>query len=301
MKQDVLPLWQNNGQVIAVAHRGGNAAGPNKENSLAAVEAAVRLGYSWFETDVVTTSDDVLIAIHGKSLLQKHPDKNMPSRSAIQSMSYSQVKRYLKIGGEPPARLIDLIASFPGTKWFIDRKTALTVEPLIKLMKDPAIDLNNISIGSVGIHSQARTKAIVSAVKQARGENVSVSLNPFSRLSYALLAATDIDCKQLKLRDRLALDAVKGIFLQPDLKKAIKLTYCDSLHVPYDWISFSTNFIELAHSFGLKVASWTPNAIEDIKMSVAKNVDAVMSDNISLLKQVILTDSPNNQSVLGVE
>ncbi len=56
----------NTGQVIAFAHRGG-AYHPDiegLENTLAAFEHAVALGYTHLETDVQTTSDGVLLAFH---------------------------------------------------------------------------------------------------------------------------------------------------------------------------------------------------------------------------------------------
>jgi glycerophosphoryl diester phosphodiesterase len=60
-------FWDDIIAPVLVAHRGGDAAGIEKENSLAAFQAAYDLGYRWFETDVVTTKDGQLLAIHGVS------------------------------------------------------------------------------------------------------------------------------------------------------------------------------------------------------------------------------------------
>src|SRR5207244_2808004 len=51
---------------IAFAHRGGADEAP--ENTLAAFEAAVALGYGYLETDARLTADRVLIAFHDTAL-----------------------------------------------------------------------------------------------------------------------------------------------------------------------------------------------------------------------------------------
>ena len=51
---------------IAFAHRGG--AGEAPENTLAAFELAVALGYTYVETDAHITRDGVLVAFHDERL-----------------------------------------------------------------------------------------------------------------------------------------------------------------------------------------------------------------------------------------
>ena len=53
---------------IPFAHRGGAAVGD--ENSMAAFERAVALGYRYLETDVHATKDGVPVAFHGHPLLE---------------------------------------------------------------------------------------------------------------------------------------------------------------------------------------------------------------------------------------
>src|SRR4051812_45931263 len=61
-----LDAGRDEGAVLAFAHRGG-AHHPDVrglENTLAAFEHAVALGYGYLETDVHTTFDGVLLAFH---------------------------------------------------------------------------------------------------------------------------------------------------------------------------------------------------------------------------------------------
>ena len=55
---------------IALAHRGGAEEGP--ENTMAAFENAVRLGFRYIETDVQVTRDGVALAFHDERLERVH-------------------------------------------------------------------------------------------------------------------------------------------------------------------------------------------------------------------------------------
>src|ERR1039458_2794644 len=63
--RDVHPFLNQSGP-IAYAHRGG--AGEAPENTLAAFEIAVTLGYRYLETDAHVTRDGVLVAFHDDRL-----------------------------------------------------------------------------------------------------------------------------------------------------------------------------------------------------------------------------------------
>ena len=75
----------------AFAHRGGAARTP--ENSWTAFEYAVKLGYSYLETDARATSDGRLMAFHDRTL-----DRVTDGSGPIGSRAYQEVKA-LRVGG----------------------------------------------------------------------------------------------------------------------------------------------------------------------------------------------------------
>ena len=70
---------------LAFAHRGGAAEAP--ENSWAAFEHAVSLGYRYIETDVRTTADGVALTIHDPTL-----DRVAQQPGVLRKMRWAQVQ-----------------------------------------------------------------------------------------------------------------------------------------------------------------------------------------------------------------
>jgi glycerophosphoryl diester phosphodiesterase len=88
----------------AFAHRG--FAPDGAENSLAAFERAVALGYRYLETDVRVTADGVALAFHDASL-----DRVTDRRGRIADLPWSQVRRARIAGREPIPLLADRTGS----------------------------------------------------------------------------------------------------------------------------------------------------------------------------------------------
>ena len=148
-------FWDDAVFPLAVAHRGGDGAGIEKENSLAAFQAAYDLGYRWLETDVVPTSDGKLLAIHGRGF-QRHPNKDMPSRLKVQRMTYAEALDNIRVGGEKLVTLNELLDAFPDVKFFLDPKTLKAAPALARTLIQRPHDLNRVWVGSFIPFNNAR-------------------------------------------------------------------------------------------------------------------------------------------------
>ena len=107
----------------AFAHRGGAAHAP--ENSWTAFEHAVKLGYSYLETDARATSDGRLMAFHDRTL-----DRVTGGSGAIGARTYREVSALRVAGSEPIPLIEDLLGAWPGARFNIDLKD----EPGIALL-----------------------------------------------------------------------------------------------------------------------------------------------------------------------
>ena len=128
--------------VLAFAHRGDGEAAP--ENTAAAFESAVMLGYRYLETDVHCTLDGVLIAFHDDRL-----DRVTGEKGKIRELNYPAVARARVMGREPIPLMEDLLGNFPDTRFNIDPKSDAAVGPLIEI-----ISVRRPMTGSASVHSQ---------------------------------------------------------------------------------------------------------------------------------------------------
>lgn len=255
-------FWQNVKAPILVAHRGGDAVGLEKENSLAAFTAAYKLGYRWFETDVVSTKDGVLLAIHGRGY-QLKPNKDLPYRLALQRRSYAELKSNLLVGGEQLITLEELLDAFPDVRLFIDPKTNNSVKPLTSFLVNRPQDLNRVCIGSFSVR---RTRTVKKSVEQETGTLIATALlgMPSGWLIYR---------------------AASFRILRGLARKYVRYQGVQSVHVTHTWAR-NRSFINYAHELGLKVAVYTPNRETDIQVALSSNVDVIMSDRVRLLRSL---------------
>jgi len=113
---------------LAFAHRGGAAEGA--ENTVAAFERAVGLGYTYLETDAHATSDGVLIAFHDHTL-----DRVTDRRGRISELPYRTVKQARVHGVHEIPLLEDLLGTWPEIRFNIDVKEAAAIAPLAEAIR----------------------------------------------------------------------------------------------------------------------------------------------------------------------
>jgi glycerophosphoryl diester phosphodiesterase len=234
---------------IAVAHRGGNAAGQAKRNTLAAFQAAHRLGYEYFETDVINTKDGRVIIAHGAMFSLTARLRGTFKIDLLQNLTYRQIKSSLKVSGEQIPLLEDLLLKFPTKKFFIDPKTDEVVEPLAKL------------VGSLGVQE----RVCLGSFRYGRVLKLRQLLG--GKGHFALIIGRNNWLKYL-----------------PGLKTG-RLKHIEAVYMHHSFVS--RPMLRLVHSKGLKALIWTCNSPLSIKNAVRCGADGVIADRIDLLKDVL--------------
>ncbi|MGA1436834.1 MAG: glycerophosphodiester phosphodiesterase [Ilumatobacteraceae bacterium] len=149
--------------VLAFAHRGGLSEAP--ENTLAAFQHAVELGFTYLETDVHLTSDGVLVAFHDPDL-----ERTCGIDGKINDLSWDAISEARVDGTHPIPQFVDLLDSFPHARINVDCKSDEALQPLISLLSERDC-LDRICVGSF---SDRRLRA----VRRAFGNRVCPRLGP---------------------------------------------------------------------------------------------------------------------------
>ena len=234
--------------ILAFAHRGGALDFP--ENTAAAFEAAVAMGYRYLETDAYATRDGTLISFHDDRL-----DRVTDRSGMIADLDYADVAKARISGSEPIPLLEDLLASFPETRFNIDPKHDSAVAPLIAAIRRTGA-LERVCIGSF---SGAR----IERMRAALGPRLCTSLGPWAtaRLrfsSWGLPAGgfSKFGCAQL-----------------PVAQSGIRL--------------IDTALVARAHAAGLQVHVWTIDDPSDMSRLLDLGVDGLMTDRPAVLKDIL--------------
>jgi len=229
------------GVPIAFAHRG---ACPGKENTLAAVRWVLGLGYGYLETDVRVTRDGVAVLLHDPTL-----DRVADRSGAVADLPWAEVAR-ARIGGEPVARLEDLLGEFPDLRVNIDVKTPAAIGPLVAAVgRTGAVD--RVCVGSFSDRS-------VAAARARLGARLCTSLGP---------------------RGVLALRV--GSLRRP-------VAGCAQVPVRFGPVPvLDRRFLAAAHRRGLPVHAWTVNAPAEMHRLLDLGVDGIMTDDAVALRDVL--------------
>jgi glycerophosphoryl diester phosphodiesterase len=238
---------------IPFAHRGG--AGEQLENTLAAVEAVVRLGYRYIETDVHATADGTLLAFHDERL-ERVSDGN----GAIASLPYDVVARARIAGRERIPLLEDLLATWPDLRVNIDVKADGAVDPLVAAIRRTGA-LGRVCVGSFTGRRTARVRA-------ALGPDLCTSLGPRGVAALRAVAWRAAPLRRVVMAEGARCAQV------PLSSRGIRLV--------------DRRFVEAAHRLGLAVHVWTVDDPDEMARLLDLGVDGLMSDRPSVLRDVLL-------------
>jgi glycerophosphoryl diester phosphodiesterase len=237
--------------VLAFAHRG--AHGPDAdgvpENTMAAFQAAVRLGYRYVETDVHRTADGVLVAFHDDRL-----DRVTDRTGKIAELPWSAVAEARLAGGEGVPVLEDLLGSWPDLRINVDAKADAAVDPLAAVIERTR-SIHRVCVGSFSGKRLAR-------VRRRLGPELCTSLGPF-------------DTARVRV-------ASLGVPVGP-LPAA-----CAQVPVRQNGVPVvDRRFVAAAHRRGLPVHVWTIDDPAEMGRLLDLGVDGLMTDRPATLKDVL--------------
>jgi glycerophosphoryl diester phosphodiesterase len=232
---------------IAFAHRGGAAHFP--ENSWPAFEHAVRLGYSYLETDAQATADGVLFAFHDRTL-----DRMTDRAGAIAAMPASAVAAARIRGSEPIPLLADLLGAWPQIRFNIDVKDAPVIRPLAELLRRAAA-WDRVCLTSFSARRLRATRLLLDRP--------------------VCMAASPVDACMLRsgVPSRVTSDGFGRRWVR-----------CAQLPVRMA----TAGVIARAHEAGLAVHVWTVNDEPTMTALLDLGADGIMTDQTELLKRVLI-------------
>lgn len=236
--------------VLAFAHRGGAFEGP--ENSMAAFEHAVGLGYRYLETDVHATADGVVVAFHDDTL-----DRVTDRAGRIAQQPWSAVSK-ARIGGtEPIPRLDDLLGAWPDVRLNIDVKEETAVRPFIDTVRRTG-GLDRICVASFSDRRLRR-------VRDAFGPRLCTSMGP-AEIARLRLASYARPLRPLIPRTAGCVQVPVQAFGLPVVTRG---------------------FVDAAHAAGVQVHVWTVNTRPEMERLLELGVDGLITDEIRTLRAVL--------------
>ncbi|MFF9851843.1 glycerophosphodiester phosphodiesterase [Streptomyces litmocidini] len=235
---------------LAFAHRGGTANG--LENTAAAFRGAAAAGYRYFETDVHTTSDGVLVAFHDATL-----DRVTDASGRIRDLPWAAVREARVAGKEPLPLFADLLEEFPEVRWNVDLKAESALHPLIDLIRK----------------KRAWDRVCVGSFTESRVARAQRMAGPQLATSYGVSGVVGLRLRSWGIPAALRAGAVAAQV--PERQAGVPVV--------------DRRFVREAHARGLQVHVWTVNDPARMNSLLDLGVDGIMTDHLETLRGV-LTD-----------
>jgi len=240
---------------LAFAHRGGTGLAGNSglENTMAAFQAAVDLGYAYLETDVHVTADGAVVAFHDASL-----DRTTGTEGRIAELTYADLRSRLIRGRETIPLLEDVLQTWPHARVNIDVKVRGAIDPVVRVVR----------------RNGAESRVCFASFSERRIRRVRRLLGPQVATAYGPLGVAALRT--------LPLDGLRRQLLSAPVP---------CLQVPWRARRFEVvtpAFVQRAHALGKHVHVWTIDDPDDIRTLLDRGVDGIISDRIDVLRDVLL-------------
>lgn len=233
---------------LAFAHRGG--AAPGDENTVAAFDRAIALGYRYVETDVRATADGVPVVFHDVDL---HRLTGLAGR--IDELRWADLAT-VRIGGASAVpRLDDVLARWPQVRFNIDVK-ADNAEAATVAAVHAAAAQHRVLLASFDDRRLARLRLLA-------GPRVATSMG---QRSVARLRLASLTGRRLRLPATVV-----------------------AAQVPRRWAGLrvvDARFVAHAHRHGLHVHVWTIDQPAEMHALLELGVDGIMTDRVDVLREV---------------
>jgi glycerophosphoryl diester phosphodiesterase len=231
------------------AHRGGNEAAP--ENTVAAFQHAVDLGYRYLETDVQPTRDGTLVAFHDSGL-----ERVAGLPGTIGDHDWATLAAIDLDDGTGIPTMDELFTTFPNARFNIDPKSDSSVMPLGDLITaHDAVD--RVCIGSFRDNR-------ISELRERLGAGLCTSPGP--RGLAQLIAASRGTMKRSGNRGHGAVQ----------------------IPAKFGPVPLTRRQVERFKGLDLQVHVWTINDEQEMRRLLDLGVDAVMTDKTTVLKRVMV-------------
>lgn len=233
---------------IPFAHRGGAAEAP--ENTMAAFQRAVDLGYRYLETDVQVTADGHVLAFHDAVL-----DRVTDRTGAVGDLPWREVAAARVQGAEPIPLLEDVLGTWPDIRVNIDAKSDAALAPLVDALRRTRA-YERVCIASFSDRRLARFRRLT-------GHQVCTAIGPASvarlRLASWGAAAGPLggDCAQV-----------------PVLYGRVRVV--------------DEAFVAASGAHGTPVHVWTVDEPAEMNRLLDLGIDGIMTDHPTVLKAVMV-------------
>ena len=235
---------------VALAHRG--FAPDGAENSMAAFQAAVDLGYRYLETDVRVSRDAVAFAFHDRVL-----DRVTDRRGALASLTAAQIEQARICGREPIPRLDEVLGAWPQVRVNIDVKSDAAMAPTVAAIE----------------RAGAAERVCVAAFSDARLRRVRAMLGP-----EVCSALGPGEMVRLKLLSRTRRARPPGEWSGRCAQIPVGFGRLRLLDAP---------LLRTAHEAGLVVHVWTVNNTATMGDLLDLGVDGIITDRAADLRTVL--------------
>lgn len=235
---------------LAFVHRGGD---PARENTMAAFEDAVAMGYRYLEIDVRTSSDGVLVVFHDEALGRITDGTGPLSEKTWQELAALR----LRSSGESLLRFDELLTRWDDVHLNVDLKDGASVEEFARLVEAHGAHDRVLAASFNDARRHRVRRALSRRVATSGGWVVTaliVLLGPLGLMQRLGRRCTEIDCVQVPISQGRVRVVTPG-------------------------------FVRRCHRAGLQVHVWVVDEPAEMRRLLDMGVDGLMTDDAAALAQ----------------